>query len=181
MVAEGSREHRIKVGHTDKSIHGVSPVAQPVQPAREQDRESTIAVDVRGHTRGLCGNRENPIVKGRYQVPEHVSIDLPEVFISHINLHPFADGPQLSPNSEIIAGSGNVAIADHQVEVPVRCGQGPGWLLDGLRPVGTGPGRTGSGLDHALGRHGLRGWGRLKPDRKRPRRPGKCRNDHQRF
>ena len=85
---------RVEVGHPDEAVDGVTAAAEPGQPARQQDREPAVAVDVVGQADRPRGHRKDLVVERRHQVAEQPSVDARRVLGRDVDLDPPADRPE---------------------------------------------------------------------------------------
>ena len=180
-VAERRRERGIEVRHSHEPVHGMAAVAQTVQPAREQDRETAISIDVAGQPDRASGDGNDPVVKRRHQILQQLGIHSADILRGHVDLNPFAHRAEDPPDGQVVARTGNVAIANHQREVTLTWRHSAGRLLDRLRIVRPEPRRTIGGCLLQLRNPRIRRRRRLQPDRKRAGGPGERRDDHQRL
>ena len=170
-----------------KPSNGMPPAAEVIEPAREQDRESAVAVHVAGHGAGLARHREDPIVERPDDVLDRAPLDGAEILRRDVDLNPTPDTPQDARHRHVVAGDAGVALADHQVEHAIAGRQAPGRGLfrrpgrepDGFGCIGTGP--VQSTVVGQLGDRGGRGGAGGQTDGERPAAPGECGDDDERL
>ena len=184
VVAERRGEGPVEVGAADEPVDRVPAAGEPGEPARHQDGEPAVAVDVAGLADLLGGDREDPVVERLHQVAEHLGADGRGVSGVDVHLDPMPDRPQQPADRQVIAGAGDVAVAGHHVERPGLRRQRPDRFGDGReRPAGQWPGRSpgrrGLGSASRPDRGGVERPG-PDPDRVRPLPPRQGRDDDQR-
>jgi hypothetical protein len=151
----------------------MAAVAQPVQPAGEQDRETAISIDVVGEPYRASGDGYDPVVERCDQILQQLDIHLADIFSGHVHLNPLSDRAENSPDGKVIARAGNVSIADHQREVTLPGRHSAGGVLDRLCVVRAKPWWKLDGCLLLFRNFCTRGRNRLQPDRKRSSGPRK--------
>ena len=118
LITERRPKRQVQIGNSDEPVDGVAASSQVIEPARKEDREPAIAVDVRRRPEPARHQREDPVVEGVDDVRDQLGPDRSQVLAGHIHLTVLPDSPQLSRNGGVIAGAVDVAVAHQHVKHP---------------------------------------------------------------
>ncbi len=124
LIPQRRPDRPVEVRHSDKSVDGKTAPSQVVEPAREQHREPTVAVDVGRRPELVRHEREDPVVERVDDIAHRRRRDRVEILPRHVHLDATADSSQNRRNGDVVAGAINVAIAHKDMEDTLPCGFG---------------------------------------------------------
>ena len=94
LISEWRPERTVKIRQSDKSVDGKTASSQVIEPAREQHREPSVAIDVRRRSELARHEGKIRLSKRIDDVADGFPADGIEIFPGHVNLDAATGPPQ---------------------------------------------------------------------------------------